>query len=49
MVDRKSGASRKIYSILPDEIATLWVSRDGRELQIGRRVDNSDLWLMTME
>jgi Tol biopolymer transport system component len=49
MVDRQSWESRKIYSILPDEIATLWVSRDGRELQIGRRVDNSDLWLMTME
>jgi Tol biopolymer transport system component len=49
VVDTKSRAVRKTFSVDRDVIGPPQVSRDGREAYFSRRVTETDIWMLTLD
>ena len=49
MTDMKTGAVREIFSVLPDEIGDVRLSRDNRTLYLGRATTENDIWMITLK
>jgi len=49
VVDSRSKAVRKIYSVTRDVLGPPRLTRDGREAYFSRRVTESDVWLVTLQ
>jgi eukaryotic-like serine/threonine-protein kinase len=49
VVDARTKAIRKVFSVKRDVIGPLQISRDGREGYFSRRVTEADIWLVTLD
>ncbi len=49
VTDMKTGAVREIFSVLPDTIAFVRVSRDNHTLYFTRATSENDIWMITLK